>query len=313
MSTEIQKKPVDKVKDALDNETVARAIQSSLPRTMTWDRFKGVVSLAVAKQPKLADDLASLLIACRQCAVDGLSPDGREAALVPYKGKAQYQPMVWGLVKLARQTGEISTISARVVYESDTFDYELGDAERITHKPDMDAEERGRPVAAYAIAIMRDGGKEREVMTRGQIGGIMRRSKSADLDANGNPTAGPWASDPDEMAKKTVLRNLLKRLPRSSELETALARGDELATADAKDITIANALMTLPGATPVKANERATMLMERAKSQPVIDERPAVSRPVVEQTARPLPVEAPTGKTSAQVDRELADEIGEAP
>lgn len=311
MSTEVQKKPTDRVKDALDNETVARAIQASLPKTMTWDRFKGVVSLAVAKQPKLAEDLGSLLIACRQCAVDGLSPDGREAALVPYKGKVQYQPMVWGLVKLARQTGELSTISARVVYERDHFEYELGDEERIVHRPYLEGDDPGAPIAAYAIATMKDGGKEREVMSRAQIGGIMRRSKSAALDRDGNATEGPWASDPDEMAKKTVLRNLLKRLPRSSELETALSRGDALATEDAREMSISNALLSLPGAQPVKANDRAALLLEKAAKHPT----PVVD--TVKTEPKPLPVEAPA-KSNAQIDREIleldnASGYGDAP
>lgn len=243
---QIVKRPQDEVIRVLSDERTRSAIAGALPASMTFDRFKGAVVLAVLRTPELADDMRGLLLACQQCASDGLLPDGREAALVVYftstkqadggwkkVPKVQYQPMVFGLMKLARNSGEISTMSARVVRGGDQFEVEYGDEERLTHRPRLDGEPGRPPTHVYAIAVMRDGGREREVMSWAEVGDIMRRSKSAVPDADGRPTKGPWASDPDEMAKKTVLRRLMKRLPRSTQLESALERGDEIATAHA--------------------------------------------------------------------------------
>jgi len=245
--TQIQKaRPVDEVSRLLSDERTKQAISSALPETLSFDRFRGAVSLAVLRTPELVQDVRGLLLACQQCASDGLLPDGREAALVVYSTnvrqpdgewkkvpKVQYQPMVWGLMKLARNTGEISTLSARIVHDGDEFALEYGDDEHLVHRPRIGSDLPGAPLYAYAIATMRDGGREREVMSWAEIGEIMRRSKSAYPDKDGRPTKGPWASDPEEMAKKTVLRRLMKRLPRSTQLESALSRGDDIATAAA--------------------------------------------------------------------------------
>ena len=47
-----------------------------------------------------------------------------------------------GLIKLARQSGEIKSIRARVVYADDTFQVEYGLRETITHVPKLGADER---------------------------------------------------------------------------------------------------------------------------------------------------------------------------
>ena len=177
-----------------------------------------VTLTAIQLQPELLEcDRKTLLLACLRAANDGLMPDGREGTFVVYRDKkagrkvAQWMPMFFGLLKKVRNTGELVSISANVVYERDQFDYELGDQERITHKPAVG--ERGKPVAAYAIAHLKGGGIEREVMTWHDI--LRIRQLGA---AN-----GPWSSWPDEMARKTVIRRLYKRLPSSTEMDKYLA------------------------------------------------------------------------------------------
>lgn len=233
-------KPTDVAKAFLDKRDVIQAFVDSLPRGMTVEAFRGAVLLAVAKEPKLVEHMPSLLMSCRQCAADGLMPDGREAALVVYRtqdppksgkfiNKVQYLPMVAGLIRLARQSGEIGAMSARVVYTSDEFDVEYGDNEHIRHRPNFD-DEKPTIRAVYAIAKLRDGSIEREVMTLAQVERIRLKSKAKD--------AGPWVDHYDEMARKTVLKRILKRLPRSSRLEQALLRVDD---GDVQDTTAEHA------------------------------------------------------------------------
>ena len=75
-----------------------------------------------------------------KAAQDALLPDGREGALVIYRTKlrtndgqerwvdaVQWMPMVWGLMKKARNSGEIASITAHVVYRHDHFKLRLGD------------------------------------------------------------------------------------------------------------------------------------------------------------------------------------------
>ena len=203
-----------------DLERMTPEFQAALPAHIPVERFRRVAQTAVAKAPDLLkSDSKALIGACMMAAQDGLLPDGREGAIVLFRGKAQWMPMVYGIIKKMRNSGEIVSLTAHPVYQGDVFKYVLGDEESITHVPSM-ADDRGPVVAAYAIAKLTGGGVERRVMLKSDI--EKRRKASA---AGG---AGPWASWYEEMAVKTTIRSLAKRLPMSTEVEQVLARDDAM-------------------------------------------------------------------------------------
>lgn len=198
---------------------------AALPAHIPAAKFVRSVLTAIQMQPALLSvDRKSLMGACMKAANDGLILDGREAALVTFGSSVQYMPMVAGLLKKMRNSGEISSLSAHVVYEKDTFLYVLGDAEKVEHQPFMGGD-RGKPVAAYAIARLRDGSVQREVMSVADIERIRSRSRAA--------KAGPWVSDWSEMARKTVIRRLSKYLPASTDRETGQSIMDIVSRDDA--------------------------------------------------------------------------------
>lgn len=191
---------------------------AALPPQIPAERFVRTVMTAVQLEPKLLGaDRKSLLSSCMRAAQDGLMLDGREAALVTYGDKVQYLPMVGGILKKLRQSGQLLSISANVVYEKDAFDYELGDEERIKHKPFLG--DRGRPIAVYAVARTIEGGIYREVMSVGEVESIRNRSRAG--------KDGPWKNNWSEMARKTVIRRICKRLPSSSDLDSVLLADNE--------------------------------------------------------------------------------------
>jgi len=124
--------------------------------------------------------------------------------------KVQYMPMIGGILKKIRNSGELASISAQVAYQNDFFEYELGDDEKITHKPFLGAD-RGKPVAVYAIARTKDGAVYREVMSVPEVEKVRQASRAAN--------AGPWVQWWDEMARKTVIRRIAKRLPSSADVD----------------------------------------------------------------------------------------------
>lgn len=199
---------------------------TALPAHIPAERFRRVTMTAIQANPDLLSaDRRTLLGAVMKCAQDGLVPDGRDAALVIFKTKkddnwikaVQYMPMVGGVLKKVRQSGQLATIAAHVVYEADEFEYVLGDDERIVHKPAM--KDRGKPIAAYAVAKLTDGSIQREVMTIEEIERVRSVSRAKDK--------GPWVEWWTEMARKTVLRRLAKYLPQNTELEQFWQRQDE--------------------------------------------------------------------------------------
>jgi recombination protein RecT len=186
---------------------------AALPPQIPVERFIRTTMTAISMQPDLLQaDRRSLLASTMKAAQDGLLPDGREAALVIFRGKAgpavQYMPMIGGILKKLRNSGELASIAAHVVYEQDRFVYTLGDNESILHEPLLDGD-RGKPKAVYAIARLRDGSVLREVMTITDVEKVRSVSRARD--------SGPWVQWWDEMARKTVLRRLAKRLPSSSD------------------------------------------------------------------------------------------------
>lgn len=187
-------------------------IKQALPASVSLDRFTRTALTALQINPSVADaDRQSLYNAVVRAAQDGLLPDNREAALVVFSTKrgdqwikaVQYMPMVGGLIKRLAQSG--ITIDAQTVCEGDTFDYELGDDAKIAHKRPKLGTKRGEIIGAYAIARLANGMVMREVMDRSEIDQIRSASKSKD--------GGPWSQWFGEMARKSVIRRLAKRLP----------------------------------------------------------------------------------------------------
>jgi len=196
---------------------------NALPPQIPVQKFIRTAITALQMNPSLLDcDRRSVLASCMKAAQDGLLVDGREAALVIFKTKngpaAQYMPMIGGLLKKLRNSGELASIAAHVVHQGDVFRYELGDEERIVHQPVWGAD-RGEPIAAYAIAKTKDGAVYREVMSHDEIEQVRSVSRARDN--------GPWVAWWGEMAKKTVLRRLMKRLPSSADLDRLIANDNE--------------------------------------------------------------------------------------
>ncbi len=203
-------------------------IQAALPRHMSVDRMVRIAMTEIRRTPQLMKcDPVSLFGAVIQAAQLGLEPGiNGQAWLIPFwnsKRKAyevQFIPGYKGLMDLARRSGRVKKIVARVVREGDEFDYRLGTDEYIKHVP------RSGPdaplYAAYAVATLDDGTQQFEVMLRPEVDAIRKRSKAGEN--------GPWVTDYEEMAKKTVVRRLCKYLPASVELATAVSL-DEMAEA----------------------------------------------------------------------------------
>ena len=205
-----------------DLSTQTKRIKAMLPTHIEPEKFQSAAVTAIGFAPALLEaDRQSLFNALVRCAGDGLLPDGREAALtifnskIKVKGKdvwikkVQYMPMVYGIIKRMRNSGDITTIEAHIVYRNDEFEFELGDTPRLFHKPLLDGD-RGKQIFVYCIVNFKDGSKYREIMSVNEIQKARKASKNSDK--------GPWVDWWDEMAKKTVIHRAAKRLPASSEL-----------------------------------------------------------------------------------------------
>lgn len=211
---------------------MAPELKAALPAHVTPEKFSRVAMTAIQNNPALQNaDRRSLFGAVVRLAQDGLLPDGREAALVLFGGKAQAMPMIAGILKKIRQSGEVAKISAQVVYENDHFVVSYGFDEDVEHSPPALNKPRGEAIGAYATAVLKDGSRLLEVMSLEEIEKVRAVSRS------GNN--GPWKTWWGEMARKTVMRRLSKRLPMSTDLEDEVFSRDEtLAHDDRPDFQV---------------------------------------------------------------------------
>lgn len=197
-------------------------IARALPRHMDPDRLARVAMTVLRQTPQLGQCTPeSFLGALMTCAQLGLEPGPLgHAYLVPYGREVTFIPGYRGLVELARRSGQVQSVQARIVRDGDEFDYEFGLEPKLYHRPTADAD---KPVThAYAVLRLKDGGVDFDVMTRAEIDAIRKRSRTGDR--------GPWATDYAEMAKKTVLRRLLKTAPMSIEYQQAVAQEERVRT-----------------------------------------------------------------------------------
>lgn len=235
------KEPPRDLAHLLASPGVQTQIKAALPRHMTAERMARIATTEMRKVPKLAQcDPMSFLGAVIQCAQLGLEPGNAlgHAYILPFdkrekvggqwktvRTEAQVIIGYRGMIDLARRSGQIVSIDARAVYEGDKFECVLGLDPRIEHQPDWQNMNRADPSKlrfVYAVAKLKDGGLQFDVMSRAEVEGIRARSKAAD--------SGPWVTDFAAMAVKTVVRRLFKFLPVSIEMQTAVGL-DEMAEA----------------------------------------------------------------------------------
>jgi recombination protein RecT len=217
--------------DMLEKLLVARfeEIKAVIPQHLTPERLARIDLTVYRQNPKLAQctiesAVGAMLQAC-QLGLELGSAQGL-AFLVPYFGKTekvvQLQIGYKGLIELAMRSGYFSFVQARVVYENDEFSFEHGTGEYMKHRPTLGR--RGNPVAVYGVAVLKDGQRCFEVLSMADIERVKTMSKT--------PRGGPWDTHYEAMARKTALRRLLKPLPSSTEMRTAVGL-DERAEAGA--------------------------------------------------------------------------------
>lgn len=213
-----------------------KEIAKALPSVITPERFTRIVLSALSTNPKLAETTPqSFLGAMMTAAQLGMEPNTPlgQAYLIPFfNGKTkclecQFQLGYKGLIDLAYRSGEVKIIQAHVVYSNDDFEYALGLDPVLKHIPAR--EERGAPTHVYAMFRTKDDGYGFAVMTMDEVREhAQKHSKSYG--------SGPWQTNFEEMAKKTVLKRVLKYAPLKSEFVRAVSCDETVKTTVSEDM-----------------------------------------------------------------------------
>ena len=215
-------------------------IKKALPSVITPERFTRMALSALNNTPKLKEcSQLSFLAAMMNAAQLGLEPNTPlgQAYLIPYKNKGklecQFQIGYKGMIDLVYRNEQVQVIQAQIVYENDYFEYELGLESRLIHRPALD--NRGEMTLVYALFRLKNGGYGFEVMSREDI------IKYAEKYSQGiNSSYSPWKSNFEDMAKKTVIKRVLKFAPLKTDFLRAMATDETIKTEIAVDMTEIN-------------------------------------------------------------------------
>jgi recombination protein RecT len=299
--------------------TLSKLVESkdlALPSNVAPDAFRNAAIVAVQDNPQIMDcEPESVFKSIRKLAAAGLVPDGREAAMVPfntrengrYVKKCQAMPMVFGLIKMARRSGDVTDIRAHTVYQKEydegRFVYVVGDDEKLEHRPILFGE-KGDAIAYYAIAKLKDGTVVRQFMDILEIEKIRKMAASQRV-KGGNDRYDPsdkpigiWKDHYEQMAHKTVIRRLTKRLDLSAEDMRHITMDDE--PPQIRDVT--------PEEPQSSRRNLAQAIEDQDKPKPVSGE---ILEPEQDQKEAPEidqnSLEYAEGTTAAKNDKSLND------
>lgn len=209
-------------------------IQRALPKHMDADRIARIALTAVRTTPKLLEcDQTSFLAAIMQSAQLGVEPNTGlgQAYLIPYGKQVQFQLGYKGLIDLAVRSGQYKAIYAHEVYEDDEFEFTYGLVKDLVHKPA--SVPQGEPIGYYAVYHLQNGGYDFVYWTRERIDFHAKKFSQAVQKG----WTSPWKTNYDAMAKKTVLKEVLKYAPKSIELQKTVEADSTIKTEINEDMS----------------------------------------------------------------------------
>jgi recombination protein RecT len=197
-------------------EKYGAEIARALPKHMSGDRLARIALTEFRKAPKLANcDPRSVFAAVIMASQLGLEPGiNGQSYLIPYGAECQFVPGWKGLVDLVNRTGR-ATAWTGAVFEGDEFEWELGDRPFVRHRPcGEDAPEK----MTHVYAVGRINGIEVPIIEVWRIEKVWRHRDRY------NKVGQKHYSyrHPEMYARKVPLMQVLKYLPSSIELNTAL-------------------------------------------------------------------------------------------
>ncbi len=167
-----------------------------------------------------------------------LNPALKYAYLVPRKVKGDLKCILdisyMGMIKILTDAGAVKNVDAGVIYSNDKYDFRRGSDPYFKHQPALS--NRGEKIGAYAIAFLRDGGFQFEILGREEIEKVRATSESYKNEEGRK--FSPWETWEDEMWKKTALKRLFKLLPKtnfSEQLIAAISHDYDNEVTDLKD------------------------------------------------------------------------------
>lgn len=203
------------------------------------ERYTRVALTEFRKNPKLAECDPYNVLACALTATQlGLEVGLMgQAYIVPFFNRklgaqeAQLIPGYQGLISLAMRSGMLDALYSRVVYAGDEFSFTYGTKEEIRHISKGE-EDDTKITHAYAVAHIK--GSSVPVFEVMPVAKIVKIRDKANRIGESHYSNEYWG----EYCRKTVIRRLVKYLPKSAELVMAAELDELAASGKAQNISV---------------------------------------------------------------------------
>ena len=224
----------EQLKVFLTGDTVKERLSQVCGQYMTPEKIVRSAIASAVKTPKLYDcTKISWAIALMQAGIIGLEvgPPFNHACFIPYKDSKNncinctFQPMYQGLIYLAMDSGIVTYVDARTVYNDDDFEFEYGSSPFIRHRVALNGKVRSNDDIKCFYSVIKTKGSDTpliKVMSKAEVDAIRARAKG------GDSSFSPWNSDYADMGQKTVYKKNQKYAPiaQTRRLTTALQFDD---------------------------------------------------------------------------------------
>lgn len=226
------------------------------------ERYLGLVMGEMQRTPMLRDCLdtregeLTVAIALQQMAQLGLEPGPLgHCYLLPFRDNRKgittctFILGYRGMIELAWRSKEIKSISARVVFEGDIFDYAYGIEDSLRHIPQAKGEYSKRTLThAYCVVKYTRGGHDFVVLDSEEVAFFRGKSRAA------SESYSPWNQFEAAMWRKTAVRRLASEMPLTPEAAAEIQRDE----ARELGIDLGEPLQALEENTPAAGATEAT-------------------------------------------------------
>ncbi|WP_367293860.1 recombinase RecT [Lactococcus lactis] len=229
MATEISK--------YLKQDNIMQQLSETLGRNSAPLVTSALTAIANNYQLKDATPVSVLTALMKAAALNlTVDPNLGFAYLVPYKRnfkengqwvnvtEAQLQIGYKGLVQLALRSGQIRSVNTGTIYESEFKGYNKITGEFTIDETIIPDEDKDEVAGYFAYVQLVNGGEVKQFSRKKQIEHFAKKySKAYSYDLDNNKKSSPWSTEFNAMAEKTVLKQVLKFVPMSLEMQEAVS------------------------------------------------------------------------------------------
>jgi recombination protein RecT len=208
------------------------AIAMALPKHLTPERMMRLALTCFSTNPQLRNCtpqsiLSSVVVASQLGLEPGIAGQGY---LIPYKETCTFVPGWQGLVGLLNNSGR-ATAWTGAVFEGDLFEFQLGSEPRCHHVPGEHFGDPDKLIWVYACGKVN--GSEQPVIEAWPMKRVWRHRDQFNKVGKRHYSY----ENPEMYARKVVLLQVLKYMPRSIELNNAMAASEAAELGKATTIT----------------------------------------------------------------------------